>query len=144
GADLDVHLLGLGHGRLHDPVGFSECQSHVWPPVYSAVVPPSMTSSLPVMYDDSSDARYITPYATSSAVPTRPIGRRRRGCPHAALFSSESLIMSVAIGPGCTELERILSLACWMAVDLVKMRTAPFVALYAAGVLGLPTSPATD
>ena len=28
---------------------------------YSAVVPPSITSSLPVMYDDSSDARYSTP-----------------------------------------------------------------------------------
>ena len=28
---------------------------------YSAVVPPSMTSSLPVTYDDSSEARYSTP-----------------------------------------------------------------------------------
>lgn len=28
---------------------------------YSAVVPPSMTSSLPVTYDDSSEARYRTP-----------------------------------------------------------------------------------
>jgi hypothetical protein len=28
---------------------------------YSAVVPPSMTSSLPVTYDDSSEARYSMP-----------------------------------------------------------------------------------
>src|SRR5262249_35020824 len=61
-AHLDVHLLGLGDGRLHDAIGFGQCQCH-GSPSYSAVVPPSMTSSLPVMYEDSSDARYITPYA---------------------------------------------------------------------------------
>src|SRR2546429_6467607 len=54
-----------------------------------------------------------------------PIGRRRSRCSQDARFSSTSLIMSVAIGPGCTELQRILSFACWMAVDLVKSRTAP-------------------
>ena len=37
--------------------------------------------------------------------------------------------MSVAIGPGCTELQRILSLACCTAVDFVKSRTAPLVAV---------------
>ena len=36
---------------------------------YCAVQPPSMTSSLPVTNDDSSDARYRTPYATSSGSP---------------------------------------------------------------------------
>src|SRR5256886_17677364 len=52
--------------------------------------------------------------------------------------------MSVAIGPGGTELQRILSFACWMARDLVKSGTAPLVALYAAVSPGLPTSPAVD
>src|SRR5262245_8776462 len=42
-----------------------------------------------------------------------------------------SLIMSVAIGPGCTELARMFSLACCMAVALVNSRTAPLVAVYA-------------
>src|SRR5258705_13192781 len=36
------------------------------------------------------------------------------------------------------------SLACWMAVDLVKRRTAPLVAVYAAVPPGAPTRPAVD
>ncbi len=37
--------------------------------------------------------------------------------------------MSVSMGPGCMELARMPSAAYWMAVDLVKMRTAPLDAL---------------
>src|SRR5213593_2659873 len=46
-ADLDIHLLGLDDGRLHDAIGFGECQSHgvLLEVSYSAVVPPSITSS---------------------------------------------------------------------------------------------------
>ncbi len=36
--------------------------------------------------------------------------------------------ISVSTGPGCTELQRILSLACWLAVTLVKIRMAPLLA----------------
>ena len=36
--------------------------------------------------------------------------------------------ISVSIGPGWTELQRIRSLACWLAVTLVKMRIAPLLA----------------
>src|SRR5712691_10511946 len=72
------------------------------------------------------------------------MGSRRRRCSHRALFSSTSLIMSVAIGPGWTELQRMFSLACWTAVDFVKSRTAPLVAVYAAVPPGLPTRPAVD
>ena len=36
--------------------------------------------------------------------------------------------ISVSTGPGCTELQRMLSLACWLAVTLVKMRMAPLLA----------------
>ena len=51
---------------------------------YWAVEPPSMTSSLPVTYEDSSEARYSTPYATSSTLPMRPRGMRRsRSCRNA-------------------------------------------------------------
>src|SRR5262249_37527304 len=85
-----------------------------------------------------------------------PRRRRRRPCPRVpwedaaaaasqdSRFSSTSSIMSVAIGPGCTELQRMLSLACWLAVDLVKSRTAPWWAVYAAVSPGLPTRPAVD
>src|SRR5712691_5544168 len=72
------------------------------------------------------------------------MGRRRRRSSHAARFASTSLIMSVAIGPGCTELQRMFSLACWMAVAFVNSRTAPLVAVYAAVSPGLPTSPAVE
>ena len=37
--------------------------------------------------------------------------------------------MGVAIGPGWTELHRMLSLAYWIAMDLVKVHTAPLEAL---------------
>src|SRR5437899_9992656 len=56
-ADLDLDLSGLVHRRLHDLIGFRERERHVpspllvvdrASPVYSAVVPPSITSSLPV------------------------------------------------------------------------------------------------
>jgi hypothetical protein len=36
--------------------------------------------------------------------------------------------ISVSIGPGWTELQRILSFACWLAVTLVKIRIAPLLA----------------
>jgi hypothetical protein len=41
---------------------------------YWAVMPPSMTSSVPVIQADSSEARNRTPLAISSAVPRRPMG----------------------------------------------------------------------
>ena len=50
--------------------------------------------------------------------------------------------MSVSMGPGCTELARMPSLAYWMAVALVSSRTAPLDALYAAAAP--PTSPEVD
>src|SRR3989442_7886363 len=55
-----------------------------------------------------------------------------------------SRIMSVSIGPGCTELQRMLSLACCIAVALVKSRTAPLVAVYAEEPYGFPTRPAVE
>ena len=37
-------------------------------------------------------------------------------------------VMGVSMGPGWTELQRMLSWAWWMAMDLVKMRTEPLEA----------------
>src|SRR6266699_1786594 len=51
--------------------------------------------------------------------------------------------MGVSTPPGCTELHRILSWTCSSAVALVKRRTAPLVAMYAASP-GLPRNPAVD
>ncbi len=41
-------------------------------------------------------------------------------------------VIGVSMGPGWIEFARMPSAAYWMAVDLVKMRTAPFDALYTA------------
>ena len=46
----------------------------------------------------------------------------------ASLSRKELWNISVSTGPGCTELQRILSLACWLAVTLVKIRMAPLLA----------------
>ncbi len=47
---------------------------HTEKPSYWAVMPPSMTSSVPVTNDDSSEARYRIPAAMSSGWPMRPRG----------------------------------------------------------------------
>src|SRR5262249_19981655 len=107
-------------------------------PSYCAVYPPSITNSLPVTNDASSEARYSTPYAISSGVPTRPMGTRwSRSSRSAGLRSaSPSCRMGVSTPPGCTELHRMWSRACWIAVILVNNRTAPLEAMYAGGPNG--------
>src|SRR5262249_14112260 len=52
--------------------------------------------------------------------------------------------IGVSIGPGWTELHRMLSLACCTAVALVKRRTPPLLAAYAAEVPGAGAIPAPD
>src|SRR5262249_2394806 len=44
--------------------------------------------------------------------------------------------MGVSTPPGCTELHRMWSRACWIAVILVNNRTAPLEAMYAGGPMG--------
>src|SRR5712691_5970905 len=113
-------------------------------PSYCAVYPPSITNSLPVTNDDSSEARYSTPYAISSVVATRPRGTyRSRSSRSAGLrAASPSCRMGVSTPPGCTELHRMLSRACWIAVTLVNKRTAPLDAIYAGGPMA--TRPEID
>ena len=68
-----------------------------------------MTSSDPVMYEDSSVAKNKTPIATSSMLPTRPIGIRDSVDFLPSAVERLSDIMSVSIGPGCTEFALIPS-----------------------------------
>src|SRR5207245_7192782 len=60
------------------------------------------------------------------------------------LGGNGALGISVSIGPGCTELQRILSLACWLAVTFVKMRMAPVLAAYAGAWCSDCPMPATE
>src|SRR6185369_8883424 len=83
-----------------------------------AYEPPSMMCSLPVMNDDSSDARNSTRLATSSTSPARPSGRNEK--------SVIPPIIAVLIGPGWTEFTRILSLPSSLAAVRVRPRTAHF------------------
>ena len=73
--------------------------------------PPSITSSLPVINDDSSDAENKAPYATSSAVPVLPIGVAAILLTCSSGSESNSEAIKVSISPGCIELARIPSLA---------------------------------
>src|SRR2546430_764046 len=50
--------------------------------------------------------------------------------------------MGVSTPPGCTELHRMWSWACWTAVTLVNKRTAPLDAMYAGGPMA--TMPEID
>src|ERR1700752_5005504 len=53
-------------------------------------------------------------------------------------------VIGVTIGPGCTEFARIFSFAYWIAVALVRRRTAPFEAWYCGLELSTPTRPSCD
>src|SRR5206468_7983850 len=53
-------------------------------------------------------------------------------------------VIGVTMGPGWTEFARMPSRAYWMAVALVKSRTAPFEAWYWGLLLSVPTSPSCD
>ena len=92
---------------------------------YWAVMPPSMTNSAPVTNDDSSDARYRIPAAMSSGWPMRPRGILATRSLCISGLSWNAWVMGESTNPGWTELARMFSEAYWMAVDLLKTRTAP-------------------
>jgi len=94
---------------------------------------PSITSSLPARTTPR-PTRGTHAVGDLLGVPTRPREDGAGAAPGRSILQA-LLDHSVADRPGCTELQRILSLACWMAVDLC--RTAPLVALYAAVSPGL-------
>ena len=70
----------------------------------------------------------------SSGTPIRPKGMVFKlegdapNVPDAEAPNPASRI-GVSTEPGCIELHRMLSLACWIAVALVNSRTAPLVAM---------------
>src|SRR6266508_85911 len=53
-------------------------------------------------------------------------------------------VIAVTIGPGWTELARMLSRAYWIAVAFVKRRTAPLEAWYCGLLLSVPTRRSWD
>ena len=91
-------------------------------------MPPSITSSAPVTKDDSSEARYRIPAAMSSGWPMRPSGILATLSWAMLGLSWWARVMGESTNPGCTELARMFSEAYWIAVDLLKIRTAPLEA----------------
>ena len=87
-------------------------------------MPPSTTNSVPVVKEDSSEARKSAASAISSASPKRPIGMwTRRRC----FFSSVSrnfISSSVRSGPGQRALTRMPSRA-WMTASSRVMASTP-------------------
>lgn len=79
---------------------------------YTAVRPPSITISDPVIYEDSSEHKNNTHIATSVMFPILPKGMRDRDDARPSGVDKLSEIIFVSIGPGCTELTLMLSLAC--------------------------------
>lgn len=124
-------MLGIEVAGAGQPGGASE-------PGRPAVMPPSTTSSAPVMYDEASEARNKTTLATSCGVPSMPVGTPdsaiargsggvlRRAASPWGIFRQ----IAVSIIPGWTLLQRMRSRAPAhsMATDLAKRRTAPLVA----------------
>ena len=87
---------------------------------------------------DSLDARYSTPVATSSGRPIRPIGTLEISLSLNSASSRRKAVIGVSIGPGWTELHRMLSLAYCMAMALVRIRTEPLEAWYAGWLVSAP------
>src|SRR4051794_7808071 len=100
--------------------------AHSWP------MPPSMLSSTPVMYDASSEARKITPLATSSDSPRRFIGtcwaKPSANCFAASGVASFLPKIGVEIGPGATAFTRILRPSSSAASVRVSDRSAALLA----------------
>ena len=74
-----------------------------WPVISSAVAPPSMTNSAPVVEEDSSDARNCALYATLSTDPVRPSSTLDIDEARPSIAPANCAIISVSIGPGCIE-----------------------------------------
>lgn len=84
------------------------------------------------MYEESGEARKATVPATSSGFPIRFIGTALRipwiNCSVSSLDQPTLSTMGVSIGPGATELTRILRPASAAAIERTKDRIAAFVA----------------
>ncbi len=100
----------------------------------AAAIPPSSTISVPVTYDEASEASQAMASATSSAVPIRPIGTS------AATFAARStrsgpsprtaVHIGVSMAPGTTALHRTgyPAPAQWSATDRETLSTAALLA----------------
>jgi hypothetical protein len=92
-----------------------------------AVMPPSITNSLPVTQAASSDAKYRQPSAMSDGLPNRPKGVASIPALSLTFSKSPGRANGVSTNPGCTEFTRIRSFAYCSAADLRK--SAPHVSM---------------
>src|SRR5699024_944840 len=100
-----------------------------------SVRPPSTVIDCPVIKFDSSWANKSAVAAMYLGVPMRPTGWLFSNfclvCSGLLVVCMYFSVISVAIYPGQMQLHKILSLAKFMAMDLVKEMTPPLHALYA-------------
>jgi hypothetical protein len=100
----------------------------------AADIPPSSTSSVPVTYDEASEASQAMASATSSAVPIRPIGTSAATCAARCARSgpspSTAAHIGVSMAPGTTALHRTAypAVAQWRATDRDTLITAALLA----------------
>src|SRR6218665_211719 len=129
-----------------DPPTITVCLRHDRT-YHAAVIPPSITRSVPVMNEAASLARESAAVATSFGVPSRPSGCRATSCSRWAWGSLASLSSRSTHGestvPGLTQLQRIPAFAHCTAMCLVRPTTAALLAQLAARS-GKPICPATE
>ena len=104
-------------------------------PKGAPVNPPSTISSTALMYDESSEARKSTAFASSSGSPHRPSGIARRRnerawrTVHPIIEARDPRFqMGVLVAPGATTLTRMLRGAKSAAIARAMETTPPFVA----------------
>src|SRR5215472_5618143 len=108
-------------------------------------MPPSATNSLPVQYDDSSEARNATSRDTSTDWPNLPSGNALtyRSPRSGSMASAVSRTILVRIPPGWTEFTLIPNWPSSCAAAFVMPRTANLLAEYAEQSAA-PVSPSID
>jgi len=94
-------------------------------------IPPSAVNSLPVEYDDSSEARNATSRETSAGSAIRASGMdlRKAWASAVSMSSAWASTMPVSTPPGWTELTRMPRWPSSWAADLVIPRIANLLAL---------------
>src|SRR5712664_1240482 len=113
-------------------------RSHRLPQLQRAVMPPSTTSSVPVMKRASSEARNSTAFAVSRPSPAKPSGMRFKRefksastLPPARWFASRASTIGVCSCPGTTVFTRMPFEAYCTATTRESWITAALVAAYA-------------
>src|SRR5215208_1938074 len=135
-----AHALPRHLGRAHErllALGLHDLLRHT---KYS---PPLISIDSPVMYEEASDARNATAFATSSARPSRPAAVR------ATVAARPSGLLNVSwnevpISPGDTQFTRIFRGASSLARPRLNVSTPPFALAYAVAPGPPPSCAASD